>query len=40
MTTGIIVAIVTIVVIVVGCSIWAINKGYSHKNEIDEIDEP
>ncbi|TPG84173.1 YtzI protein [Brevibacillus laterosporus] len=34
-----VVAVVVIVGIIVGCSVWAINKGYSYKNKIDDIDE-
>ncbi|AUM66919.1 YtzI protein [Brevibacillus sp. 7WMA2] len=37
--SSMIIAVVVIVGIIVGCSIWAINKGYSYKNKIDDIDE-
>ncbi|OAJ72171.1 hypothetical protein AYJ08_19270 [Brevibacillus sp. SKDU10] len=36
--SSMIIAVVVIVGIIVGCSIWAINKGYSYKNKIDDID--
>ncbi|WP_139492682.1 YtzI protein [Brevibacillus dissolubilis] len=39
MSTSVIVITVIICGIIIGSSIWAINKGYSTKEKIDDIDE-